>query len=450
MSWRAAVLLSSLACSLAAAQTLEILYSFSGADGAYPVAGLTLGDDGAFYGTTGAAGTFGKGNVFRITTNGVLTTLVSFNNTNGSMPRDLTKYGVGSFYGTTVSGGLYNKGTVFRVTAGGELTTLVNFNTTNGAVPQSGLTLGQDGNFYGTASGGSTNSATFFRMTPDGDLTTLATFPSAYGAGPRHATLVQSPAGELYGTTMSGGPADAGTVFKVTTNGVLTLLHTFTGGADGGNPLASLVQGADGNFYGTAQVGGDFDAGTVFSITTNGVLSTLVSFAGTNGATPQTGLTRGDDGALYGGTELGGPGYADGVGTGYGTVFKLTTNGGFSMLAAFAYTNGFGPVSGLAFGPDGELYGTIEDGGNGQSGEVFRLRLLPQLQAPGFSQTNGLSLLATGLNNQSPAIWEASGNLLDWWPAQTNVPVNGQASFQDLSITNQSFLFYRVRQPFGD
>jgi uncharacterized repeat protein (TIGR03803 family) len=257
--------------SLVGAQTLQTLCSFNNANGAFPYAGLTLGSDGNFYGTTGEGDSGIYGTVFKVTTNGTLTTLVYFYGTNGAFPRAaLTLGNDGNFYGTTSGGGSSNCGTVFKVTTNGTLTTLVSFSGTNGWGPRAALTLGNDGNFYGTTGeGGKTH--------------------SEYSSG-------------------------MGTVFKVTTNGTLTTLVFFNFYYNGVNPEAALTLGNDGNFYGTTSGGRDY--GTVFKVTTNGTLTTLVYFYNANGAYPYAGLTLGNDGNFYGTTAQGGSGI-------YGTVFRL-------------------------------------------------------------------------------------------------------------------------------
>src|ERR1035441_2731135 len=154
--------------SLVEAQILQTLWSFNSTNGAFPKAALTLGNDGNFYGTTEEGGRSsgegdGEGTVFKVTTNGTLTTLVAFNGTNGAYPQaPLTLGNDGNFYGTTWGDSSSDFGTVFKVTTNGTLTTLVVFNGTNGAYPLA-LTLGNDGNFYGTtAGGGSSGGATVF------------------------------------------------------------------------------------------------------------------------------------------------------------------------------------------------------------------------------------------------------------------------------------------------
>src|ERR1035441_6815747 len=233
----------------------------------------------AFYGTTENNGSGSSvGTVFRVTPAGVLTTLVNFNGANGQYPwAGLVLGSDRNFYGTTQTGGNSGVGTVFKMTPAGVLTTLVNFTGPNGENPLAGLVLGSDGNFYGTTqTGGNSGVGTVFKMTPAGVLTTLVNFTGANGSDP-WAGLVQGSDGNFYGTTPTGGSGSNGTVFKVTPAGVLTTLVNFTG-ANGSGPYAGLVLGSDGNFYGTTSYGGPNDLGTVFQMTPAGVLTTLVNF----------------------------------------------------------------------------------------------------------------------------------------------------------------------------
>jgi len=164
----------------------------------------------------------------------------------------LAEGNAGNFYGTTAYGGASGKGTVFEVTPAGVLTTLVSFNGTNGSHPAAGLVQGSDGNFYGTTEYGGTNgnSGTVFQMTPAGALTTMVSLNGTNGSHPL-AGLVQGSDGNFYGTTILGGVKNRGTVFQMTAAGVLTTLVSFNGGK-GSSPFAALVQGTNGNFYGTA------------------------------------------------------------------------------------------------------------------------------------------------------------------------------------------------------
>jgi uncharacterized repeat protein (TIGR03803 family) len=297
---------------------LTPLVSFANTNGSDPQAGLTQGSDGNFYGTTVVGGTSGiYGTVFKVTTNGLLTLLASFTNANGAFPYSgLTLGNDGNFYGTTYFGGSNSVGTIFRVTTNGALTSLVSFNITNGSSPHAGLMLGSDGNFYGTTSSGGTNGGygTIFKMTTNGVVTSLVSLNDTNGAYPR-AALIPGNDGNLYGTTYYGGSNSLGTVFKVTTNGVLTTLVSFNN-TNGANPIAGLTLGSDGNFYGTTVNGGSSNLGTAFEMTTNGVLTTLASFNNTNGANPYGGWTVGSDGNFYGTT-------ANGGSATNGTVLKL-------------------------------------------------------------------------------------------------------------------------------
>jgi uncharacterized repeat protein (TIGR03803 family) len=359
--------------------TLSTLYSFTGSkDGRNPN-GLVQGSDGNLYGTTSGNGTNGFGTVFKITTNGALTTLYSFGSiqdTNGvaldgaNPNAALVQGSDGNFYGTTRRGGTNGGwGTVFKISTNGVLVSLYSFGSvqdTNGfptlSLDGTGpheLVQGSDGNFYGTTECNAwvwlgsypVGNGTVFKISPNGALTTLYAFGSITNASgvaldgeQPYAGLVQGNDGYLYGTTHWGGTNDSGTVFKISTNGALTTLYSFgsiqdTNGValDGANPNAALVQGSDGNFYGTTFSGGNTNAnysygyggGTVFKISPSGKLTTLYSFgsvqdtngAPLDGANPQTGLVQGNDGYLYGTTLSGGTNDVD-FGGG-GTVFRL-------------------------------------------------------------------------------------------------------------------------------
>ena len=347
----------------------------------YPSAWLVQGSDGNFYSTTEYGGASGDGTVFQVTTNGTLTTLVSFNGTNGGYPcAGLVQGSDGNFYGTTPQGGLLGDGTVFQMTPAGVLTTLVSFNGTNGSYPYAGLVQGTNGNFYGTtASGGASGMGTVFEMTPAGVLTTLVSFNNTDGAVPLGA-LVQSSDGNFYGTTFQGGNLNyggifgnsgAGTVFKMTPSGVLTTLVDFSGG-HGENPAGGLVQGTNGSFYGTTSIGGNlslnsgYGFGTVFKMTPAGALTTLVWLNLANGYNPSAGLVQGSDGNLYGTTDGGGAGIG-------GTVFKMTPAGALTTLVSFNGADGNAPAAPLMRGSDGNFYGTTEYGGPGGGGTVFQV-----------------------------------------------------------------------------
>jgi uncharacterized repeat protein (TIGR03803 family) len=263
------------------------LHSFTGIDGEQPSAALLRSSDGDFYGTTSGGGAhanqFGQGGtVFQISTNAVFTSLYSFTGgDDGYGPNGLAQGSDGSFYGTTSSGGSNSVGTVFQINTNGQLTTLYAFGTVtnaggevlDGANPQAALVQGSDGSFYGTTSGGGSNSVgTVFKIRTNGEFTSLYSFTGRDdGYGPNG--LAQGSDGSFYGTTFSGGSNSVGTVFEINTNGQLTTLYAFgtvtnaSGGAlDGANPQAALVQGSDGNFYGTTAYDGVGYAGTVFRL----------------------------------------------------------------------------------------------------------------------------------------------------------------------------------------
>ena len=157
---------------------------------------------------------------------------------------------------------------------------------TNGETPRAGLALGTDGNFYGTTFSGGTNFGfgTVFKISTNGALTTLHTFSGGNDGGNPEGTLTQGSDGSFYGTTYGGGFYFAGTVFKISTNGVCTNLYWFTGGNDGANPEAELVLGSDGNFYGAAANAGSNGNGAIFEISPGGAFTPLYSFTGGDGS----------------------------------------------------------------------------------------------------------------------------------------------------------------------
>jgi uncharacterized repeat protein (TIGR03803 family) len=334
---------------------LTNLVTLSGPNGAGPVSSLILGSDGNFYGTAGGGGSYGKGTIFQMTTNGILTTLVSFNGTNGSAPLAALALGNdGNFYGTTSAGGIYGQGTIFEMNTNWMVTSLVSFSGGNGSAPLAGLTLGSDGNFYGTTSAGGTNGVgTVFRMGADGTFTSLVSFGNN-GNSPQ-GPLAIGQDGRFYGTTFLGGSNYAGTVFAITTNGVFSSLVCFNS-TNGGGPVGALAQAGDGNLYGATSFGGADNAGTVFRMTTAGALTSMFSFTGStftgvfpNGRNPEGGLVVAADSSFYG-TTYDSP-------DGYGHIFRITTNGFFTNLAALAVSNGYGPMGSLIQGNDGNFYG---------------------------------------------------------------------------------------------
>jgi uncharacterized repeat protein (TIGR03803 family) len=371
--------------------TFTSLFSFADTNGEAPEGALVQATDGNFYGATIQGGTncppYGCGTIFKITPSGTLTTLHSFDGTDGTEPHGLIQATNGNFYGTTTFGGANGEGTVFEITSSGTLTTLASFNGTDGADPEAGLIQASDGNFYGTTSRGGANKlcpprrtvtcGTVFKITPGGMLTTLASFGKEGGSDP-FSPLIQATDGNFYGTTPS-------TVFKVTPSGTLTTLAIVS------SSYAGLVQATDGNFYGTTEYGGnaatcDGGCGTVFKVTPSGTLTTLLSFA--NSANPVASLIQATDGNLYGTTGVGGAnndcgGSAPGP-IGCGMVFKVTLSGTLTTLFSFDSTDGSGPQAALVQATNGEFYGTTAGGGASEAcnsqgyvgcGTVFSLSL---------------------------------------------------------------------------
>jgi uncharacterized repeat protein (TIGR03803 family) len=237
----------------------------------------------------------------------------------------------GILYGTTALGGAHSKGTVFG-TALGIVVTLHSFSGSpgEGANPTAKLVQGSDGNFYGTTvRGGAQNLGTAFKITALGSFTMLHSFSGSPGEGANPvAGLVQGSDGDFYGTTGLGGEHYLGTIFKITPAGSLTTLHSFSGvSGEGADPLAGVVQASDGNFYGTTALGGGHYLGTIFKITPPGSLTTLHSFSGSpgEGASPVSAVVQANDGNFYGTTALGGAHY-------WGTVFKFSASAPAPLL----------------------------------------------------------------------------------------------------------------------
>jgi len=382
----------------ASAATLTTLATFNRTNGGGPTGSLTIDAAGNLYGTTSLGGR-SRGTVFKLSANGgTLTTLANFTGPNGASPYgDLTIDAAGNLYGTT--SGTSGRGTVFRLGAnGGALTTLATFTGGNGANPLGSLTFDAAGNLYGTTSrGGSTDNGTVFKLDGiSGTLSTFATFTGENGASPR-GSLTFDTAGNLYGTTLRGGAQDLGAVFKVGADGgARTSFITFDGKGNGANPYGSLTVDAAGNLYGTTSGGGANGWGTVFKLDgISGVLTTLATFNGANGANPVGSLTFDAAGNLYG-TTLGNN--TNNV----GTVFKLGADGGaLTTLASFTGGNGASPYGSLTFDAAGNLYGTTFGGGNTGNGTVFKLSdtgfVVPAVAAVPEPATWGLMLVGFGL-----------------------------------------------------
>lgn len=369
--------------------TYTTLVNFNGGNGALPTSGaLIQGTDGNFYGTTTAGGSTNNGTIFKVTPSGNLTTIYSVCSqplcTDGWGASTLVLGANGTMYGSTATGGpntctdrfgTGGCGTIFQIDPSGVLTTLHDFAGSDGDAPNGPPIVGTDGNLYETTLyGGANNLGTIFQITPGGHLTSLYSFCNGSGCtgGVVPMPLIQGTDGNFYGTTFN-------TIYKVTPQGVETTLHTFSGN-DGNAVYAPLVQASNGNFYGVASAGGNGTTascdqsgnsgfGTIFQITPSGVFTTLYSFQGSNdGATPNTTLMQATDGSLYGTTACGGA-------NGAGTIFSIAPAGVFTPLYSFAAPAGKGAVvqGGLVQGADGSFYGTTPANGTNNDGTVFKL-----------------------------------------------------------------------------
>lgn len=356
------------------AQTFTKLADFGATNTDAPSSPLVQGLDGNFYGTTyqGTGGNFGS--VYKVSSQGVLNIVYGFpDGTDGAEAVGVILANDGNFYGTTQFGGTNDLGTLFKVTPAGTERILYNFSGPDGAHPFAGLVQGSDGNFYGTTTEGGTsfNLGTVFKITPDGTLTTLHRFHHKDGKAP-NAALVEGNDGNFYGTTTLGGAQNFGTIFRISPGGRPTLLHSFDGN-DGKYPDASLVKTPDGTFYGTASEGANLNSsrcpsgcGTIYKITPTGVFTPLYAFCPasntscSDGVSP-VGIVQTTDGNFYGLASAGGS-------SNLGVIFKFTPTGSVTTLYTFCTKafcpDGSSPGEALLQGTDGNLYGVAGGGGD--------------------------------------------------------------------------------------
>lgn len=381
------------------AQTLSVLYSFSGADGAIPEANLIL-ISSKLYGTTFSGGAYGDGAIFNLTSTGSETVLRSFaGSSDGANSGSGLIYRKGSLYGTTFYGGIYGYGTVFKVNPKtGKETVLYNFtgSSLDGGNPYAGLIMDAAGDLYGTTTGGGVSGCdsngffgcgTVFKLTNTGSETVLYRFCSETnctdGQNPI-AGLVMDSTGNLYGTTFYGGASGGGTVFKLDpATGIETVLYNFAGGSDGEGPVGGLIREKTGNLYGTTangggsancEVNGYVGCGTVFELTATGQEKVLYRFCSqsncADGASADAGLIKGTKGNFYSTTYGGGA-------FGLGTVFVVNSKTGkeaalYSFCSQTNCADGSNPHGSLLRDKVGNLYGTTMYGGSG-NGTVFKL-----------------------------------------------------------------------------
>jgi len=397
------ILMTLLLASVAHAQTqatkFKVLHTFHGKDGSFPTGTLVRDSSGNIYGTTGGGGTggcdgYGCGTVFKMTKEGKEVWLYSFKGTNQIDPSaGLLRDANGNLYGTTENGGKITKtcggvqgggcGTVFRVDKNGQGTTLYKFKgTPDGYFPQALLVKDSAGNLYGTSYlGGVDGIGAVFKLDANGKETILHSFagpPEGGGDGAfLYEGVIRDTAGNLYGVTAAGGASGAGTVFKVDSSGSETLLYSFSGGSDGGDPDSVLLLDSQGNLYGTTANGGSSDVcdggcGTVFELSPqsggNWAETVVYSFCSlencADGQQPVGGpLVKDSVGNIYGNTIFGGS-YRNCNGDSCGVIFKLDTAGKETVLHSFTGgADGAFPVAGLTLDSSGNLYGTAWQGG---------------------------------------------------------------------------------------
>ncbi len=268
-------------------------------------------------------------------------------------------------------------------------------------------------------------------MTPDGVLTTLVSFDGTNGVGP--IVLIQASDGDFYGIC-GAGDIHPGSVFRMTTNGTITSLFSFDGTGRDINSPRGLIEGSDGNLYGTT-IGGN--RGTVFRMTTTGVLTKLAQLNFALGYYPYSGVIQSHDGNFYGTA-------AKGAGN-FGSVFRMKPDGTLTSLFSFHGYDGGNPYGGLVQGKDGNYYGTTYSGGANNAGTVFRIIMPVALNC----RVSGNELVlswptnALGFTLQSAADLNSSTNLID----STNAPTTVGAQFTVTNSISGSAQFYRLRKP---
>lgn len=416
------------AAAHAAVDTRPItLHAFTGqGDGAHPWGGLARAADGRLYGTTVAhadssvPGGARPGTFFAISADGTLETLHTFAvDTEGVGSLSSLRLGTdGNFYGTSYSGcAVPQAGCIVRITRSGAVTVLHDFEAGGPRQPEGRLLQASDGNFYGTTNyGGSDDVGTLFRLTPSGGFTVLHSMDGdSEGAYPS-GSLVEADDGSFYGTTEDRGSGGRGTVFRVTRDGTLSVVHAFSGptqagGSDGAGPVGGLVQGADGAFYGVTWGGGRYGglgSGTLYRLGRTGDFTIVHVFdAATEYHYPYAGLAAASDGQLYG-TTLNAP-----VGTpAAAAIFRFDpASQTVETLHLFtAATDGRQPYAEMVQAADGQLYGTTYGGGAPGLGTVFRFDIgAPAVVAPVASLSASPQSVIAGSGTRVTLSWSSTG-----------------------------------------
>jgi uncharacterized repeat protein (TIGR03803 family) len=385
----------------ASAQSFSVLQNFANSNGNRPLSPPILASDGNLYGATLEGGANSDGLVYKLTPQNELTTLYAFcsqaNCSDGSLPQFGPIQGKdGNLYGTTSNGGANNLGVVYELTLSGQLTVLHSFCLCDDGWDPNSLVEDGDGGFYGTTQqAGAYQNGTIFHLTAQGKLTTLYSFcgsqPNctidAYSNTGEPQPLIRATDGNLYGITIAGGevsnescsPYGCGTVFKVTPQGEFSIVYTFCSLADCSDGISPewMLQGSDGNFYGTTGGGGteSTPGGTVFQLTPSGTLTTLYSFSASagsaSGSVPYD-LIQASNGTLYGITFFGGNETGQCKSLGCGTVFSISESGAFASLHSFDFSDGYAPA-GVVLTSNTTLAGTTSAGGTKRDGVIFSL-----------------------------------------------------------------------------
>jgi uncharacterized repeat protein (TIGR03803 family) len=288
----------------------------------------------------------------------------------GSVPyADISFDKAGVAYGTTQYGGANdNCGTVFKLTPKKNMTVLHSFDCYNGGFPQAGVTIDESsGDLYGTATFSPPTFGVVYKISADGSYSILHSFDGVHDGSYPDSDLIFDPAKNLYGTTDQGGAGGYGTLYRLSPDGAFTVLHAFSGGADGAFPMGRLLRDREGNLYGVANSAID-GYGSIYKISPGGALTTLYAFKGApDGVGPIGGMTRDKAGNLYGATYVGGT-------AGYGTVFKLSTTGVETVLHSFlGGADGAYPRGDLVGRGTGAVYGVTSYGGDYNCGIAFKI-----------------------------------------------------------------------------
>ena len=363
------------------AQTFTVLHSFGLLpDGGTPYGAPILDRSGNLYGTTAFGGFRNYGVVYKIDPSGNETILHTFSYKDGCGSfAGLVSDKSGNLYGTEFQCGILNLGTIFRLAPSGRYVVLHAFgeqgSTFGGSWPMAPLARDDAGNLYGTTSiGGASDSGAVFKVDHrTGAETLVYSFGDLPDGQIPTGGLILDSESNFYGTTDAGGSFGWGTIFKLDSSGIETVLYSFTGGSDGASPTAALMRDAQGNLFGTTYWGGlfpgDLGLGTVFKLDPSGTLTTLYQFGSMSGDGnhPFSGVVRDRVGNFYGTTYYGGA-------YGYGAVYKLASDGTETILHDFAFgTDGAFPEGGLAIDTAGNLYGTTTQGGTVCCGVAFKV-----------------------------------------------------------------------------